>query len=602
MSKSHVTLIGSVPLNKHARLGMVDPRERIEVCLKLKRQTEDGLPTLHEFIKGARSKGITRKELTQKYAASSEAAETVRHWAADQGLEVESIDLGARDARLAGSAAALSKAFGTKLSLYRHKRTGTTFRCPENDLQIPQDLAKYVTGVFGMNDMPVVMRHRVRVGRKAPAADLKSQWPGSFFPNEVAQLYQFPPSQGAGQRVAILEFGGGIDQSVLTAYFTQTIGLPVSPTVNPISVLKAPIKVDDDVTGEVYLDIEVIGAMAPKATMDVFFAPWTGEGYLAAIEAAIRNEDYAALSISYGIDEDLHGTAGNPGWPALNQHVDEAFRDATALGLPLFVSSGDQGSSGLRGQVGGNEVTALGQNASASYPASSPYATAVGGTMLYSADGQQIDREIVWNELGPLQQSSFFVGGATGGGVSDRYPTPSYQTKAGITPKSVNTPGGAGRGVPDIAGNAGASTGYLVSQPPGSQVGPIAPVGGTSAAAPMWAALMACVRASLTTTLNGSIPVFFFNDFVYACGNTAAFRDIVEGREFGISPQGQLTPGAFIPIGNNKSSKADGYYASQGYDLCTGWGSPNGVALLAQLNTWLAAQQPHAAREVVHAE
>jgi kumamolisin len=156
--------------------------------------------------------------------------------------------------------------------------------------------------------------------------------------------------------------------------------------------------------------------------------------------------------------------------------------------------------------------------------------------------------------------------------------------------------------VPDIAGNAGASTGYLVSQPPGSQVGPIAPVGGTSAAAPMWAALMACVRASLTTTLNGSIPVFFFNDFVYACGNTAAFRDIVEGREFGISPQGQLTPGAFIPIGNNKSSKADGYYASQGYDLCTGWGSPNGVALLAQLNTWLAAQQPHAAREVVHAE
>jgi hypothetical protein len=103
----------------------------------------------------------------------------------------------------------------------------------------------------------------------------------------------------------------------------------------------------------------------------------------------------------------------------------------------------------------------------------------------------------------------------------------------------------------------------------------------------MWAALMACVRSSLNTTYNGKIPVFFLNDFIYAAGKTNAFNDIVAGRNFTVTSQGELTPGAFIPIGNNRSSTADGYYAAQGYDLCTGWGSPNGVQLLSQLESWL---------------
>ena len=590
MVESLVTLVGSVPTNRHARIGPADPKERIEVTVKLKRQMEDGLPTLQQFVNGERGKGITRKELAEKYGASPIAEKAVRHWAAGQGLTVDKVDLGARQAHLVGSVAAMGRAFGVKLSVYRHTRTGTTFRCPESDILIPASLAEFVTGVFVLNDMPVVVRHGVRVGRKAPKADLKSQWPGSFYPNEVAKLYNFPPTTGARQRVAILEFGGGIDQSVQTAYFTQNIGLRTPPTVNPISVLEMPIKVDPDVTGEVYLDIEVIGAMAPQVAMDVFFAPWTGKGYLNAIEQAIRKDDYAAISISYGIEEDVQGTARNPGSPALHQHVDEAFRDTTALGLPLFVSSGDQGSSSVRLQVGGQEVTRLGKTAAAGYPASSPYARAVGGTKLYAENGA-IDREVVWNELGPLEQNSFCVGGATGGGGGDRYPTPSYQSGAGVTPKSVNTPGGAGRGVPDVAGNSGASTGYLVSQPPNSPASPIAPVGGTSAAAPMWAALMACVRESLETTFNGKVPVFFFYDFVYARGKTAAFRDIVGGREFTIDGSGQLAPGAFSPVGNNKSTEVDGYYAGPGYDLCTGWGCPNGTALLGQLQTWLAAQQ-----------
>jgi kumamolisin len=166
---------------------------------------------------------------------------------------------------------------------------------------------------------------------------------------------------------------------------------------------------------------------------------------------------------------------------------------------------------------------------------------------------------------------------------------PSYQTNAGITAQSANSPPAKGRCIPDVSGNAGSTTGYLVSQPPGSQL-PVEPVGGTSAAAPMWAALMACIREALNTALNGKIPVYFLNDFVYANGKSSAFRDIVGGRAFSFDPQQGLAPGAFTAIGNNRSTEANGYYAQQGYDLCTGWGSPNGSELLKQLQAWLAAQ------------
>jgi kumamolisin len=502
---------------------------------------------------------------------------------------VTQVDLGRRQVHLVGSAAAMAKAFDVKISRYKHKRTGRNFRCPESDISVPASLSPIIDGVFGLNDMPVVVRNSRRVVRKPQTAtDAQTQFPGSFYPNQVAKLYNFPPTQGQGQRVAILEFGGGFDQSVLADYFTNTIGLATPPTVNSISVLGQQMDVKDPATGEVYLDIEVVGGMAPKATMDVYFAPWTGQGYLNAIDQAIHNDDYAALSVSYGLDEDMKGNAANPGWPALNKNVDEAFRDAVAIGLPIFVSSGDEGSGCQRGALqNGEEITLLSPAAHVAYPSSSPYATAVGGTMLYAQNGQITD-EVVWNELGALEQDKFYLGGATGGGVSDRYRAPSYQTSAGVNMQSANNPPSAGRCVPDVAGNAGVTTGYLVSQPPGVQPS-VQPVGGTSAAAPMWAALMACIRESLTSASGAPPQTFFFNDFVYASGATPAFRDIVKGREITYNAQGPVV-GPFTPIGSNRSTKVNGYSAKLGYDLCTGWGAPDGAALVKQLQTWLAAQ------------
>jgi kumamolisin len=596
MAETMVALQGSTPSNKHPKIGPADGGDHVEVTIKLRRKTRAGLPTTEEFIDGKRAVGVTRQILADRYGASADDVEAVRKWAVTHGLSVASADPGKRQVHVVGSVAAMSAAFGVTLSIYHHQRRNLDFRCPEGEIHIPQALAGIITGVFGLNTMPIMVRHSTRVSQKAPAADVKSIWPTSFFPQEVAKLYNFPPGDGAGQRIAVLEFGGGFDPAVLKQYFTKTIGLPVSPTVNAISVLGVPNKLDQAVTGEVYLDIEVIGAMAPKATIDVYFAPFTGEGFLNSIVQALHNDDYAAISISYGFDEDMKGSPGNPAWPMLKDHIDEAFGEAIAIGIPVFVSSGDQGSGSQRGQLqNGEEVTVFSPAAHAAYPSTSPYATSVGGTLLYAKNGA-ITHEVVWNELGELQQGKFYIGGATGGGVSDRYPkAPSYQTKAGIALLSVNAPPAPGRCIPDVAGNAGASTGYLVSQPPGSKV-PIAPVGGTSAAAPMWAALWACVRTALNPASPASqLQNFFFNDFVYAVGSTKAFNNIVGGQTFHFDPaKGDLVPGAFTTAGDNRSSQANGYFAKAGYDLCTGWGTPNGVELLKQLQAWLA-KQPNAA-------
>jgi len=102
------------------------------------------------------------------------------------------------------------------------------------------------------------------------------------------------------------------------------------------------------------------------------------------------------------------------------------------------------------------------------------------------------------------------------------------------------------------------------------------------------------VRETLAASLGGKIPVFFLNDFIYASGSSDAFRDIVQGRAFSYPPHSQGVAGAFTPTGTNRSSTANGYNTSAGYDLCTGWGSPNGVALAAQLGAWLKANPPAA--------
>jgi kumamolisin len=209
--------------------------------------------------------------------------------------------------------------------------------------------------------------------------------------------------------------------------------------------------------------------------------------------------------------------------------------DAAGLGITVLAAAGDSGSSD--GEADGR--------AHADFPASAPHMLACGGTRLVSTDGTTIIDEVVWND----------ASGATGGGVSDFFPIPDWQTSAGV-PLSVNPEHFRGRGVPDLAGNADRETGYAIRSEGTNVI-----VGGTSAVAPLVSALIAQINQFLgCTTVGFMSPTLYTDSFV-----NQAFADVTTG--------------------NNNA-----YNATTGWDACTGWGHPDGRALMNAIGVWLFAR------------
>jgi kumamolisin len=341
----------------------------------------------------------------------------------------------------------------------------------------------------------------------------------------VARLYDFPAgATGAGQCIAIVELGGGYSKADLDTYF-QGLGLATPATV-AVSVDGAHNSPDGNPggpDGEVMLDIEVAGAVAPGARIAVYFAPNTERGFLDAVSTAIHDgvRRPSTVSISWGGPE---STWTQQALTAL----DTALQDAAALGVTVFCASGDAGS----GDGAGDSL------AHTDFPASSPHVLACGGTRLTAGPGG-IAAEVVWND-GP-------AGGATGGGISDAFDVPAWQSGASVPP-SANPGGRRGRGVPDVSGDADPQTGYRVLVDGRATV-----VGGTSAVAPLWAGLVALLNERLGR------PVGFLNPALYGAVQAAGgFRDITEG-------------------GNGA------YSAAPGWDPCTGLGTPRGGAILDAL-------------------
>lgn len=331
---------------------------------------------------------------------------------------------------------------------------------------------------------------------------------------------------GSGQTVAIIELGGGYNTSDLQTYF-KNLGID-EPNITAVSVDGGQNSPGSDADGEVMLDIEVVGAIASGANIAVYFAPNTEQGFVDAITDAVHDTSRSpsVVSISWGGPEDSWTQQGQT---AMNS----ALQDAASLGVTVTVAAGDNGST----DGAGDSMLHV------DFPASSPYALACGGTTL-RASGTSISSEVVWNEIANNE-------GATGGGVSNVFALPSYQNAAGV-PKQPQT-NFVGRGVPDVAGDADPTTGYQVWVDGQDQV-----VGGTSAVAPLWAALVALINQQMSTRAG------FLNPKLYPLGESV-FQDITNG--------------------NNDDSGLGYYSAAGGWDPCTGLGSPNGAAILKALSS-----------------
>ena len=481
-----------------------DPLEVLRLTLHLR--PAEGLDPAALMAHGALPPG-RRPAFPASAAARPEDLEAVRAFAADHGLALPEIHPERGVVVLEGPAEAVAAAFGLTWGRIAGRRV------PLGELSLPAALAPRVAGVLGLDARP---RLRPHVHHDPNAIGVPGATDGYILP-ELAARYAFPEGTGRGQRVGLIELGGGYRREDLQAFCTA-LDVPV-PTVREVSVLGAVNTPDSPLAErlEVTLDLQVVAALVPEAELVIYFAPNTDAGFMEAVQTAL--DDPAGrpdvLSISWGSAE-TH-------WSALDLLLfDDTLKQAAAAGMTVIASAGDAGSrDGIEGD-----------KAHVNFPASSVWVLGCGGTCLSDAD------EVVWNSAPDP--------GATGGGISDLFELPAYQKDHPVPPS--HNDGRVRRGVPDVAADADRATGYRVFVD-----GAWAVIGGTSAAAPLWAALLARCNAAL------GAPCGFLHPYLYGDAEARA----------------ALTP---ILVGNNGD-----YHAQPAYSACTGLGSPDGAKLLAAL-------------------
>jgi hypothetical protein len=358
--------------------------------------------------------------------------------------------------------------------------------------------------------------------------------------------------------------------------------LPVSSTV------PAGTPIYFNLDGETNQDVQIATSAAWGAKAAVYFCPDTQAGWVDLIARAIHPDlgDFpvgtnppSVLTSSWYISggDDPTGLLDYGITVNVIEAMTYAFQDAALMGVTVCICTGDFGSNADIGRVEASDGTFEGDGyAHVIYPASDPWVLSVGGTTIgqYQPSGStQLDWvEYSWND--PFNDPGY-PWGTTGGGVSDFFSVPSYQGNASV-PSSINLTiepnapfSATGRGVPDVAGNASINSGFsglYIGGAPAQEPG-----NGTSASTPLWAGIIAVINSNL------GFNVGFLNPVIYAIGSQA------------FCPLNPLWPDpadpqlAGCPV-DNSNNGIPGYKTGAGWDACTGWGSPNGSALLSALH------------------
>jgi kumamolisin len=459
------------------------------------------LPTLEDYNNMPLKKtGLSRSRFKELYSADPDDMDVVKKFAYKNDLTVEDVDPLLRLMTVSGSIRDLNSAFGVNINYYKDDQY--ILLGHDGIVGIPPDLEGIVEFVLNLDLRPVgsiasesmlsgncCERNEQKkydkgkwMGRflkgKSEAANNEKNTP-EFYPWEISKQYNFPPCRTDcenRQAIAVLEFLGGFEMDIINRYFRDysTVSTPpikcieVAGGRNNPGHLSDPYSVDDLIDYEVYLDIEVAASIANQADINVYFGPSWVAGYedyysfwrtlAAAVHDSERNN--TVISCSWGWPEDLVPEKGK-------KLINQILMEAAALNITVCMASGDDGTRCL--QTDGKKHVF--------FPASSPYALACGGTQFSTQDGT-VQNEIVWNEN--------TINQVTGGGFSNFFPMPPYQES--ITGSEEDK-----RGVPDVAGLATMSYKILTHH----DMEPVPRGGGTSASAPLWAALFAIINGEL---------------------------------------------------------------------------------------------------------
>jgi len=485
-----------------------------------------------QSLPDARARHLDLAQLTARHGFAPSDRDRVVRWATAAGLQLTFEDAATRRVMVRGTTEQLARAFEVDLERFRCDQAdgrAVEYRGHSGPVHVPAHLSGVIDGIFGLDDRPVARSHvrSLADGREAVFA---------YDPPEIAALYDYPrlPNGGEGVELvaAMIELGGVVHPFDLAASFAR-LGLPAPDITNVWIDGAKPMPDPDGADVEVALDYQVIGgmvaAMAPKAhlTIVTYNAQNSERGFIdaAAAAAADAARHPAAVSISWGSPEDNWSEQGIRG-------LDAAFATGTLHGVTFSAAAGDSGST--NDELDGHQHPG--------FPASSPHVWACGGTTLLAARGR-IRTETVWNEL---SQGA----GASGSGVSKAFPVPAYQAALGINPRSAD--GGApGRGLPDGSGNADPLTGWNVVA-----LRRLRSTGGTSAVAPMYTALWTLVSAQLGHRIGLPHPALYAR-------RGRGFNDVTAGDTGGP------------------------YRAGRGWDLASGWGSPDGRQIARDLGVRL---------------
>ena len=537
-------------------VGSPDPGAMIDVTVTLRAPS---LPTADD----SGAPGITADRFAAEYAADQSDAETVTTALQQFGLRVTNVSLPTASIGVRGTVAQMDAAFGVQLRQYQSAGQGE-FRGRAGDIRVPAALEGIVTGVFGLDERQVARRRTTTSAtRPAPASASATTHRAAVTPADLESRYGFPAGDAAGQRVVIVEFGGAYFENDLHAFCAKY--QRAVPVVTPVSVggpvwTVAEIEQQPhdkqaeivDISVEVMMDVEIIASLCPAAQISVYFAEFTQKGWIDVINAVIgaAPDLPVAVSISWGLAEDSSDWSHS----ALRQ-IERRLHAAALLGVTICVSTGDDGA--------GDQI--FDGQAHVNFPASSPHVLAVGGTQLDAPDGA----EVMWWES-PGDRAHH--GGSTGGGVSGFFPRPAWQ-RVHVAP--LGGGGFDGRVLPDVAALAGEPFYDLIF------LGHDSPNGGTSAAAPLWAALLARVAPALPATHRRRfLTTLLYRAHDGQAGGAVVCNDVAGG------PDG---------VEDNRSTgRSPGYPVGAGYDAVTGWGTPNGANLVDYLSAVSPSSRSHA--------
>lgn len=513
------------------RLGPTDPNRTLTLAFPLRQRASAALAALLAAINEPGSPSYHHYLTAQQYAAAygPDQAERAQAGAAltALGLTVADANSGADLLQATGSAGHIASIFGVRLSDYRAP-DGSRYIAADTTPHLPAALAAVVSGVVGLNTRPVVQRRNAQIAQPVG---------GGLDPSALRAAYNTTPLSakgldGSGQTIAVAEIDRFRQSDI--QFYDSAFSLSAGP-VEIIPVAGGSSKLSP----EPVLDIEVLHAIAPKAKVLVYESGADLGSLTSMFDRIVSDNRAQVVSISLGACELGIDNASAPGF--LNS-LDSDFQRADAQGMSVLVSSGDSGAYGCQDN-----------HLSVSLPASNPYVTAVGGTALFVNTANTYGYEAGWE--GPLE------GSGGGGGVSVLYPRPSWQTGPGVNNSFSN----GMRQIPDISADADPLTGYRVYYTGGNDCSGSdcwTVVGGTSAAAPFWAGLIALANQQ------GNRKLGFLNPALYEIGQAGA-----SGATFGgAAPFHDVTAGGNLY-----------YQATPGWDYATGWGSPDAAAIVAAL-------------------